>query len=48
MKSKMTTNAQLSTTPKKQKQEENHKNVDPRDSYQWGGERGEWRERNQE
>ena len=42
---KMTTNSQLSTTePKKQKQtehtleqEQNHRNGDPTESYQWGG-----------
>ena len=50
MNSKMTTNSQLSTTePKKQKQklskqleqEENHRNGDHMEGYQWGGRRGE-------
>ena len=47
MNSKMTTNSQLSTNePKKQKlskqieQEQNHRNGDHREGYQWGG--GEW------
>ena len=47
MNSKMTTNSQLSTTePKKKKkelneqleQEQNHRNGDHMESYQWGGE----------
>ena len=51
MNSKMTTNSQLSTTkPKKQKQklskqleqEQNHRNGDYKEGYQWAGERGEW------
>ena len=46
MNSKMTTNSQLSTTqPKKQKQklskqveqEQNHRNRDHMEGYQWGG-----------
>ena len=44
MNSKMTTNSQLSTTePKKQKlskqleQEQNHRNGDHMEDYQWGG-----------
>ena len=46
MNSKMTTNSQLSTTePKKQKlklnkqleQEQNHRNGDHMEGYQWGG-----------
>ena len=50
MNSKMTTNSQLSTTePKKQKQklskqlkqEQNHRNGDHMEGYQWG--RGGWR-----
>ena len=48
MNSKMTTNSQLSTTePKKQnklgkqlEQEENHRNGDHMEDYQWGRERG--------
>ena len=49
MNSKMTTNSQLSTTePKKQKQklskhlkqEQNHRNGDHMEGYQWGGGRG--------
>ena len=49
MNSKMTTNSQLSTTePKKQKQklskhlkqEQNHRNGDHMDGYQWGSRRG--------
>ena len=51
MNSKMTTNSQLSTTePKKQKlskqleQEQNHRNGDHMEGYQWGGQGGEWRE----
>ena len=51
MNSKMTTNSQLSTTePKKQKQkqklstqleqEQNHRNGDHMEGYQWGGEWG--------
>ena len=51
MNSKMTTNSQLSTTePKKQKQnlskpleqEENHRNGDHMEGYQWGGRGGQW------
>ena len=51
MNSKMTTNSQLSTTePKKQKQklskhlkqEQNHRNGDHMEGYQWGGREGEW------
>ena len=51
MNSKMTTNSQLSITdPKKQKQElskqleqeQNHRNGDHLEGYQWGGERGKW------
>ena len=49
MNSKMTTNSQLSTTePKKQKlskqleQEQNHRNGDHMESYQWGGRGGKW------
>ena len=52
MNSKMTTNSQLSTAePKKQKktklskqleQEQNHRNGNHMEGYQWGGERGEW------
>ena len=47
----MTTNLQLSATePKNQKQklskqleqEENHRNGDYTEGYQWGGGRGEW------
>ena len=45
MNSKITTNSQLSTTePKKQKlskqleQEQNHRNGDHMEGYQWGGE----------
>ena len=50
MNSKMTTNSQLSTTePKKNKnklskqleQEQNYRNGDHMEGYQWGG--GEWR-----
>ena len=50
----MTTNSQLSTTePKKKKQkqklrkleqEQNHRNGDHMEGYQWGGGRGEWGE----
>ena len=46
MNSNMTTNSQLSTTePKKQKQskleqEQNHRNGDHMEDYQWGRERG--------
>ena len=47
MNSKMTTNSQLSTTePKKQKlskqleQEQNHRNGDHMESYQWEGDKG--------
>ena len=48
---KMTTNSRLSTTePKKQnqklskqlEQEQNHRNGDHRDGYQWGEGREEW------
>ena len=49
MNSEMTTNSQLSTTePKKQKlrkpleQEQNHRNGDHIEGYQWGGGGGEW------
>ena len=49
MNSKMTINSQLSTTePKKQElskqleQEQNHRNGDHLEGYQWGGERGKW------
>ena len=51
MNSKMTTNSLLSTTePKKQKlklskqleQEQNHRNGDHMEGYQWGGGGGEW------
>ena len=54
---KMTTNSQLSTTePRKQKQklskqleqEQNHRNGDHKERYQWGGSGGEWRERYRE
>ena len=56
MNSKMTTNSQLSTTkPKKNKtknklskqleQEQNHRNGDPMEGYQWEWGGGEWRER---
>ena len=53
----MTTNSQLSTTePKKQKrkqskqleQEQNHRNGDHMEGYQWGGRGGEWGERYRE
>ena len=53
MNSKMTTNSQLSTTePKKQKQklsnqlgqEQNHRNGDHMEGYQWGGGGGELEE----
>ena len=44
MNSKMTTNSQLSTTEQKKtklskqlKQEQNHRNGDHMDGYQWGG-----------
>ena len=47
MNSKMTTNSQLSTEPKKNKtknklskqleQEQNHRNGDHMEGYQWGG-----------
>ena len=43
MNSKMTTNSQLSTTEPKQKlskqleQEQNHRNGDHMEGYQWGG-----------
>ena len=49
MNSKLTTNSKLSTIePKKQKlrkqveQEQNHRNRDPMEGYQWGGGEGEW------
>ena len=51
MNSKMTKNSQLSTSkPKKQKQklskqleqEQNHRNGDHLEDYQWGGGGGEW------
>ena len=49
MNSKMTTNSQLSITePKKQKlseqleQEQNHRNGDHIEGYQWGVGAGEW------
>ena len=51
MNCKMTTNSQLSTTePKKQKQklskqleqEQNHRNRDHMEGYQWGGGGGNW------
>ena len=57
MNSKMTTNSQLSTTePKRQKQklskeveqEQNHRNGDHIECYQWGCEWGEWRKRYRE
>ena len=58
MNSKMTTNSQLSTTePKKQnknklskqlEQEQNHRNGDHMEGYQWGGEGEEWRKRYRE
>ena len=57
MNSKMTTNSQLSSTePKKQKrkqskqleQEQNHRNGDHMEGYQWGGRGGEWGERYRE
>ena len=57
MKSKITTNPQLSTTePKKQKQklskqleqEQNHRNGDHMQGYHWGGRRGEWGKRYRE
>ena len=46
----MTTNSQLSTTEPKNKnepskqveQEQNHRNGNHMEGYQWGGERGEW------
>ena len=50
----MTTNSQLSTTePKKQKhklskqlaEEQNHRNGDHMEGYQWGGEGEEWGEK---
>ena len=48
----MTTNSQLSTTEPKNKnklskqleQEQNHRNGDHMEGYQWGGGGGEWRE----
>ena len=52
--SKMTTNSQLSTTePKKNKiklskqleQEQNHRNGDHMEGYQWGGGKGRMREK---
>ena len=50
MDSKMTTNSQLSTTKHKKKilskqleQEQNHRNGDHMEGYQWVGEGGEWR-----
>ena len=54
MNSKVTTNSQLSTTePKKQKlskleQEQNHRNGDHMEGYQWGGGKGEWGKRYRE
>ena len=51
MNGKMTTNSQLSTTePRKQKQilskqlgqEQNYRNGDHMEGYQWGGREGEW------
>ena len=51
MNSKMTTNSQLSTTePKKQKlgkleQEQNHRNGEHMEDYQWGRGGGEWVEK---
>ena len=48
MNSKMTTNSQLSTTELKKKlskeleQEQNHRNGDHMENYQWGGREGEW------
>ena len=52
MNNKMKTNSQLSTTePKKQKlskqleQEENHRNGDHMEGYQWGGGGGRMREK---
>ena len=57
MNSKMTTNSQLPTTePKKNKnklskqleQEQNHRNGDHMEGYQWGGRGGEWRKRYRE
>ena len=53
----MTTSSQLSITkPKKNKhklskqleQEQNHRNGDQMEGYQWGGERGEWGKRYRE
>ena len=47
----MTTNSQLSTTEPKNKlskqleQEQNHRNGDHMESYQWGGEGGQWRKK---
>ena len=50
----MTTHSQLSTTePKNQKltltkqleKEQNHRNGDHMEDYQWGGSRGEWGEK---
>ena len=56
MNSKMTTNSQLSTTEPKNKnklskqleQEQNHRNGDHMEGYQWGGEGEEWRKRYRE
>ena len=55
MNSKMTTNSQLSkTTPKNKnksklskqlEQEQNHRNGDHIEGYQWGGRGGEWEKR---
>ena len=51
MNSKMTTNSQLSTTELKKEtqkltrqleQEQNHRNRDHMEGYQWAGEEGEW------
>ena len=49
MTSKMTINSQLSTTKAKKtktkqqlEQEQNHRNGDHMDGYQWGEERGKW------
>ena len=52
MNSKMTTNSQLSTTEHKKnkelskqlEQEQNHRNGDHMEDYQWGGRGGEWGE----
>ena len=60
MKSKMTTNLQLSTTEPKKKQtlkqklskqleqEQDHRNGDHMEGFRWGGERGEWGKRYKE